>query len=128
MRNDSNVVEMVANAKRDIEELKQLQLFGADALKIYSHSETVATNGGVYLLTLTPVTANSVLPMPPEMSWVYNGTYGAAVEGATIYQMHTTDGSFHWEIDFASGTEEIKSVTIRLSWIGKATVQWRKKS
>ena len=128
MRNDSNVVEMVANAKRDIEELKQLQLFGSDALKIYSYSQTVATNGGVYLLILTPVTANSVLPMPPEMSWVYNGTYGAAVEGATIYQMHTTDGSFQWEIHFASGIEEIKSVTIHLSWIGKATVLWRKKS
>lgn len=127
MRNDSNVVEMVANAKRDLEELKELQLFGADALKIYSFSETVNTPG-VYLLTLTPVTANTVLPTPPERSWVYNGTYGAANEGATIYQMHTTDGSFHWEIHFASGIEEIKSVTIRLSWIGKATVQWRKKS
>lgn len=127
MRNDSNVVEILANAKRDLDELKQLQLFGADALKVYSYSETV-TAPGVYLLTLTPVTANSVLPMPPERSWVYNGTYGAANEGATIYQMHTTDGSFQWEIDFASGTEEIKSVTIRLSWIGKATVLWRKKS
>lgn len=127
MRNDSNVVEMVANAKRDLEELKELQLFGADALKVYSYSETV-TDPGVYLLTLLPVTAGSVLPMPPERSWVYNGTYGAANEGATIYQMHTTDGSFHWEIDFASGIEEIKSVTIRLSWIGKATVLWRKKS
>ena len=128
MRNDSNIVEMVANAKRDIEELKQLQLFGADALKIYSYSQTVATNGGVYLLTLTPVATNSVLPMPPERSWVYNGAYGAANEGATIYQMHTTDGSFQWEIVFASGIEEIKSVTISLSWIGKATVLWRKKS
>ena len=127
MRNDSNVVEMVANAKRDLEELKELQLFGADALKIYSFSETVNTPG-VYLLTLTPVTANTVLPTPPERSWVYNGTYGAANEGATIYQMHTTDGSFHWEIHFASGIEEIKSVAIRLSWIGKATVLWRKKS
>ena len=127
MRNDSNVVEMVANAKRDLDELKELQLFGADALKVYSYSETV-TDPGVYLLTLIPVTANSVLPMPPERSWVYNGTYGAANEGATVYQMHTADSSFHWEIDFASGTEEIKSVTIRLSWIGKATVQWRKKS
>lgn len=128
MRNDSNVVEMIANAKRDLDELKELQLFGADALKIYSFSETVADPNGVYLLSLTPVTSNSVLPMPPERSWVYNGTYGAANEGATIYQMHTTDGSFQWEIHFAPGTEEIKSVTISLSWIGKATVLWRKKS
>lgn len=127
MRNGSNVVEMVANAKRDLEEIKELQLFGADALKVYSYSKTVAGTGGVYLLSLTPVNANSVLPMPLERSWVYNGTYGAAFEGATIYQKYTTDGSFQWEIDFASGTEEIKSVTIHLSWIGEATVLWEKK-
>ncbi len=126
MRDSSNIVEMVASARRDLEELKELQFFGADALKVNSWSTSVSNSSDTYRLTLEPDTPGTVLPMQLERGWVYNGSYGAAFEGATIYQRYTSDDTFQWDVSFMANTSEISSASVHLSWLGDATVTWVK--
>ena len=127
MRDSSNIVDMIADAQRQAEELKEIQFFGADALTVNTWTTTASNSSDSYLLTLKPDTAGTVLPMQPECRWVYNGTYGAAFEGAIVHPRYTNDGSFQWEVTFMTTSEEITSASIHLSWIGDAKVTWSKK-
>lgn len=127
MRDQSNIVDIIATAQRDLEELKAKQFFGADALKINRWSKEITTTATSisYRLKLIPKTKSAVLPMQPTLKWKYNGTYGASMTDFLILQEYTTDGSFQWKITGGRQNSDLSNTTVSLGWIGDATVDWR---
>ena len=117
-RASKGFTEMVVDARRDLEELKTLQIFGSDSMNINSWSQdvTMGTTAVSYTLTLTPDNADlGVLPL------AVNIQLSSTSWGYEPYQVIRTDGTFQWTFTLG-GYQSSESVRIMLRWIGAGTV------
>ena len=124
MRDDDTLTELVATAERNLQELKELQIFGGDALKVQEFTELLGRGNQVeYTLTLTPDDELGVLPSKCDL--VYDNPNDSAQMSSnfSIWQVYRDDGIFEWYI---TGTTSMPwsnyDTKILLQYIGKGTV------
>lgn len=121
MRDDDSLVELIATAERNLQELKELQIFGGDALKVQEAVfDLVNDSSTEYTLTLTPDDPElGVLPSKCELIWDNPDNNSQMMRDYYISQVYREDGVFEWYI---VGSNMLDLPTqLRLQYIGKGT-------
>ena len=121
MRDDDSIAELVVEAERNLQELKSLQIFGGDALKVQEAVfDLVNDSSTTYTLTLqADDPAVGVLPSKCELLWDNPNTNSQMMSDYTISQVYRGDGVFEWYI---VGTNILDlEVKVRVQYIGKGT-------
>lgn len=121
-RNPDDIVEQVAQAKLDLQELKELQFFGGDALTVNEFEAELSDDTSVeYSLTLTPDDPTlGVLPSAVELKWTNMNMNSQAMVGYYVYQVYRDDGVFEWRI--SGGHSDYFITYLLIQWIGSGTV------
>lgn len=121
-RNPDNIVEQVAQAKLDLQELKELQFFGGDALTVNEFEAELSDDTSVeYSLTLTPDDPTlGVLPSAVELKWTNTNMNSQAMVGYYVYQVYRDDGVFEWRI--SGGHSDYFITYLLIQWIGSGTL------
>ena len=121
MRDDDTLTELVATAERNLQELKELQIFGGDALKVQEAVfDLVNDSSTEYTLTLIPDDPElGVLPSKCELIWDNPDNNSQMMRDYYISQVYRDDGVFEWYI---VGSNMLDLPTqLRLQYIGKGT-------
>ena len=121
MRDDDSLVELIATAERNLQELKELQIFGGDALKVQEAVfDLVNDSSTEYTLTLIPDDPElGVLPSKCELIWDNPDNNSQMMRDYYISQVYRDDGVFEWYI---VGSNMLDLPTqLRLQYIGKGT-------
>ena len=121
MRDDDSLVELIATAERNLQELKELQIFGGDALKVQEAVfDLVNDSSTEYTLTLIPDDPElGVLPSKCELIWDNPDNNSQMMRDYYISQVYRDDGVFEWYI---VGSNMLDLPTqLRLQDIGKGT-------
>ena len=121
MRDDDSLVELIATAERNLQELKELQIFGGDALKVQEAVfDLVNDSSTEYTLTLIPDDPElGVLPSKCELIWDNPDNNSQMMRDYYISQVYREDGVFEWYI---VGSNMLDLPTqLRLQYIGKGT-------
>lgn len=121
-RNPDDIVEQVAQAKLDLQELKELQFFGGDALTVNEFEAELSDDTSVeYSLTLTPDDPTlGVLPSAVELKWTNTNMNSQAMVGYYVYQVYREDGVFEWRI--SGGHSDYFITYLLIQWIGSGIV------
>ncbi len=121
-RNPDDIAEQVAQAKLDLQELKELQFFGGDALTVNEFEAELSDDASVeYSLTLTPDDPTlGVLPSAVELKWTNTNMNSQAMVGYYVYQVYRDDGVFEWRI--SGGHSDYFITYLLIQWIGSGTV------
>ena len=121
MRDDDSLTELVATAERNLQELKELQIFGGDAL-VVQEAEFMLENdtSTTYTLTLTPDDPElGVLPSKCELLWNNPDNNSQMMKDYYISPVYRDDGVFEWYI-VGSNILDLPTY-LRLQYIGKGT-------
>ena len=121
MRDDDSIAELVVEAERNLQELKSLQIFGGDALKVQEAVfDLVNESSTTYTLTLQADEPTvGVLPSKCELLWDNPDTNSQMMSDYAISQVYREDGVFEWYI---VGTNILDlEVKMRVQYIGKGT-------
>ena len=120
-RTPSGLAEIIATAERDLNELKELQVFGGDALIVNEYSAQLSNDASAtYQLTLTPSSELGVLPSSLMLKWTNTQIVGQASTNYFVAQVYRDDGVFEWRI--AGGRVNDFDTSISLQYLGEATV------
>lgn len=120
-RTPSDLAEIVATAERDLNELKELQIFGGDALIVNEYNAQLSNDASAtYQLTLTPSSELGVLPSSLMLKWTNTQIAGQASANYTAFQVYRDDGVFEWRI--TGGRVNDFDTFISLQYLGEATV------
>lgn len=120
-RSSDNITEIIATAERDLNELKELQVFGGDALILNEFSDQLANvSSATYKLTLTPTSDLGVLPSDLSLKWTNTRIAGQASANYTVFQVYRDDGVFEWRI--TGGYINDFDTYIVLQYLGEGTV------
>lgn len=120
-RTPSDLAEIIATAERDLNELKELQIFGGDALIVNEYSAQLSNDSSAtYQLTLTPSSDLGVLPSSLMLKWTNTQVAGQASANYTVFQVYRDDGVFEWRI--TGGHINDFDTFVVLQYLGEATV------
>lgn len=120
-RTPSDLAEIIAAAERDLNELKELQIFGGDALIVNEYNAQLSNDASAtYQLTLTPSSELGVLPSSLMLKWTNTQIAGQASANYTVFQVYRDDGVFEWRI--TGGRVNDFDTFISLQYLGDATV------
>lgn len=120
-RTPSDLAEIIATAERDLNELKELQIFGGDALIVNEYSAQLSSDASAtYQLTLTPSSDLGVLPSSLMLKWTNTQIAGQASANYTVFQVYRDDGVFEWRI--TGGRVNDFDTFVSLQYLGEATV------
>lgn len=120
-RTPSDLAEIIATAERDLNELKELQIFGGDALIVNEYGAQLSNDASAtYQLTLTPSSELGVLPSSLMLKWTNTQIAGQASANYTVFQVYRDDGVFEWRI--TGGRVNDFDTFISLQYLGEATV------
>ena len=120
-RTPSDLAEIIATAERDLNELKELQIFGGDALIVNEYSAQLSNDASAtYQLTLTPSSDLGVLPSSLMLKWTNTQIAGQASTNYFVSQVYRDDGVFEWRI--TGGHINDFDTFISLQYLGDATV------
>lgn len=120
-RTPSDLAEIIATAERDLNELKELQIFGGDALIVNEYSAQLSNDASAtYQLTLTPSSELGVLPSSLMLKWTNTQIAGQASTNYFVSQVYRDDGVFEWRI--TGGRVNDFDTFISLQYLGEATV------
>lgn len=118
MRDNYNIADMIADAQRDLEEIKSTQIFGSDSMNINSWYRDYNGNTNTNLIvTLTPKSDLGVMPLEIELQ------LSKSTIGQTAQPRVRVDGTFEWHVAFFTATNE--TVRLMLRWIGDGEVTVR---
>lgn len=120
-RTPSDLAEIIATAERDLNELKELQIFGGDALIVNEYGAQLSNDASAtYQLTLTPSSELGVLPSSLMLKWTNTQIAGQASTNYFVSQVYRDDGVFEWRI--TGGRVNDFDTFISLQYLGEATV------
>lgn len=120
-RTPSDLAEIIATAERDLNELKELQIFGGDALIVNEYDAQLSNDASAtYQLTLTPSSELGVLPSILMLKWTNIQIAGQASANYTAFQVYRDDGVFEWRI--TGGRVNDFDTFVVLQYLGEATV------
>ena len=120
-RTPSDLAEIIATAERDLNELKELQIFGGDALIVNEYSAQLSNDASAtYQLTLAPSSELGVLPSSLMLKWTNTQIAGQASTNYFVAQVYRDDGGFEWRI--TGGRVNDFDTFISLQYLGEATV------
>lgn len=121
-RGIDSLTEQVSDLQRNLEELKELQYFGGDALVVNEYEAELSDDlSADYTLTLTPDDPSlGVLPSAVELKWTNTNMNSQATAGYYVYQVYRDDGVFEWRI--SGGHSDYFITYLLIQWIGKGTV------
>lgn len=120
-RTPSDIAEIIATAERDLNELKELQIFGGDALIVNEYSAQLSNDASAtYQLTLTPSSDLGVLPSSLMLKWTNTQIAGQASANYFVSQVYRDDGVFEWRI--TGGRVNDFDTFVSLQYLGEATV------
>lgn len=120
-RTPSDLAEIIATAERDLNELKELQIFGGDALIVNEYNAQLSDDASAtYQLTLTPSSDLGVLPSSLMLKWTNTQIAGQASANYTVFQVYRDDGVFEWRI--TGGRVNDFDTFVVLQYLGEATV------
>lgn len=120
-RTPSDIAEIIATAERDLNELKELQIFGGDALIVNEYNAQLSNDASAtYQLTLTPSSELGVLPSSLMLKWTNTQIAGQASANYTTFQVYRDDGAFEWRI--TGGRVNDFDTFVVLQYLGEATV------
>ena len=120
-RTPSDLAEIIATAERDLNELKELQIFGGDALIVNEYNAQLSNDASAtYQLTLTPSSDLGVLPSSLMLKWTNTQIAGQASTNYFVSQVYRDDGVFEWRI--TGGHINDFDTFISLQYLGDATV------
>lgn len=121
MRPQTHIDMMIAQARRALDELKGLQVFGGDALNLseYTHLFTILPNAPAqaWRVVMTPINPEFTMPLevkglPYEMSRVR----------PIIERVYRNDGNFEVLVIFEQNIEaETHQAQLFITYSGKAT-------
>lgn len=124
MRNETNVVDLVANAIRDLEELKSSQFFGADALKVNEWSGDISSSGSTIKLIkikLTPTNNMGCLPVSVSLKFTPpSGEENARKPPIKITPKYSSS-NFEWQ-GYYTDYIGYGTLSVLVQWIGEGTV------
>ena len=120
-RTPSDLAEIIATAERDLNELKELQIFGGDALIVNEYNAQLSNDASAtYQLTLTPSSDLGVLQSSLMLKWTNTQIAGQASTNYFVSQVYRDDGVFEWRI--TGGHINDFDTFISLQYLGDATV------
>lgn len=120
-RTPSGLAEIIATAERDLNELKELQIFGGDALIVNEYSAQLSNDASAtYQLTLAPSSELGVLPSSLMLKWTNTQIAGQASTNYFVAQVYRDDGVFEWRI--TGGRVNDFDTFVSLQYLGEATV------
>ena len=120
-RTPSDLAGIIATAERDLNELKELQIFGGDALIVNEYSAQLSNDASAtYQLTLTPSSELGVLPSSLMLKWTNTQIAGQASTNYFVSQVYRDDGVFEWRI--TGGRVNDFDTFVSLQYLGEATV------
>lgn len=120
-RTPSDLAEIIATAERDMNELKELQIFGGDALIVNDYDAQLSNDASAtYQLTLTPSSELGVLPSSLMLKWTNTQIAGQASTNYSVAQVYRDDGVFEWRI--TGGRVNDFDTFVSLQYLGEATV------
>lgn len=122
-RSVDSLTEQVSDLQTNLEELKELQYFGGDALVVNEYEAELSDDFSAdYTLTLTPDDPElGVLPSTVELKWTNSNMNSQAMVGYYVYQVYRSDGVFEWRI--SGGHSDYFITYLLIQWIGKGTVE-----
>lgn len=122
-RSVDSLTEQVSDLQTNLEELKELQYFGGDALVVNEYEAELSDDFSAdYTLTLTPDDPGlGVLPSTVELKWTNSNMNSQAMVGYYVYQVYRSDGVFEWRI--SGGHSDYFITYLLIQWIGKGTVE-----
>ena len=98
-RAPSNIADIIATAERDLNELKETQIFGGDSLVLNEYSAQLSNDASAtYELTLTPSSDLGALPSSLMLKWTNEQAVGQASSNYATFQVFRDDGVFEWRI------------------------------
>ena len=126
-RTDNTLSALTAQAQRDLQELKDMQIFGGDSLRVEQWTSEVLADDPLilkkYLVRLEPLADTGVLPCKAELLYPEPTSYDqVADKNFTVDENAVFDGtgSFEWVVQgYRYQNYETK---VRLQWIGKGKV------
>lgn len=120
-RDADTIVDIINQIERNLDEAKEYQFFGGDALIVNEFDEALYDgNNAVYHLTLTPAYPTGCMPSSCELRWTNTNMNTQSTETYTVRPIYRTDGVFEWVIN--GGTYYGWTTYITLQYIGKGTV------
>lgn len=120
-RTPSDLAEIIATAERDLNELKELQIFGGDALIVNEYNAQLSNDASAtYQFTLTPSSELGVLPSSLMLKWTNTQIAGQASTNYFVFQVYRDDGVFEWRI--TGGRVNDFDTFVSLQYLGDATV------
>lgn len=120
-RTPSDLAEIIATAERAVNELKELQIFGGDALIVNEYNAQLSNDASAtYQLTLTPSSELGVLPSSLMLKWTNTQIAGQASTNYFVSQVYRDDGVFEWRI--TGGRVNDFDTFVSLQYLGEATV------
>lgn len=121
-RGESSIVDMVVGIERDLEELKNAQVFGGDALILNEYSEKLSDDlSATYKLTLAPSSELGVMPSVLYLKWTNTQIAGQASANYYVSQVYRDDGVFEWRI--TGGRIDDFDTSVVLQYLGLGTVK-----
>lgn len=120
-RTPAELNEMIATAERAVEEIKETQIFGGDALFLNEFTEQLDNvSSATYQLTLAPASDLGVLPSKLYLKWTNTQIAGQASTNYVVSQVYRDDGVFEWRI--TGGYISAFDTYIVLQYLGEGTV------
>ena len=122
-RKPNSITMMIAQARRKLDEAKELQFFGGDALNLkrFTHTFTVPSTANPYecfSIVLTPTEPEYTMPIDVGIKPATATSYGAG----KIERVPRTDGKFEYIIMFDNWFSEDKLVEFYVVYSGAANV------
>lgn len=122
MRPQSRVEILLSTALMRLQELKELQLFGGDAInmQVYEHTVTIPDDAVPHCWRIV------ITPTAPETTLPINITATPAVDGqasttASIERVRRTDGNYEFLVIYGANYGNTKTDKITITYTGKAT-------
>lgn len=125
-RDYATITDLISAAQTDLEELKEAQFFGGDALIVNEWTEKLSNDSSVnYRLTLTPDDPKlGVLPSTPQLMWTNPNASGQSAQNYYCNPVYRTDGIFEWVL--VGGHVDNFDTYLKLQYLGKGTVELRR--
>lgn len=118
----STLTNIINDCELRLEEAKEAQFFGGDALQLNEYDAQLSNDASAtYSLTLIPVNRDlGVLPSKCELRWTNTNMNSQAVQNYFCYQVFRNDGVFEWYI--TGGHANDFDTYLTLQYIGDGTV------
>lgn len=117
---------MIAQAKRKLQELKELQFFGGDSLNLkrWSHDQSIPLDftKHCWQVVMTPANPTTSMPFSAEIKPATSSSY---INGQ-IESVHRTDDKYEWLFimgeEFPDGPAQIARFVIEYSGVAEFTI------